>query len=221
MISRLRLCATIAIAGAAMCLAPAAQADQSEVVLLQGCNSALCTGTGGTDGVTTFGQVTKTVNTAGTVITFDLVLDQNLQLINRGFGFNVSPSNLSLTLGNDIYENGSSTATGDVYTLYTGVQLDGFQNFSYVLETPFHGNKGGVTELKFTVGGSGLSLASVDQSNGTAMFAAEVGIIGSTSTGYIGDGTPSPVPEPTAIAFFGTGLLAAGFALRRKIKPNR
>ena len=71
---------------------------------------------------------------------------------------------------------------------------------------------GATVEIDFTVNlGSNPKLEEVFSHTGEV----------TSTSGVFSSGEVPAVPEPTSIAFFGTGLLGVGFVLRRKFAPRR
>jgi hypothetical protein len=159
-----------------------------------------------------YGTVTKSLS--GTTATVTLTLNEDLQLINRGFAFN---STLDLTASNigTISESlwsapGVEVACASCTFTIGPTRFDGYGFFDYSITpgTGTNGNNGNVQDISFTVTGVS-SLSDLDVSNGISQFAAEVGLktcSGNGCTGYIGNGIPV-VPDG------GTTVLLLGFAL--------
>lgn len=192
----------------------------SESIDLTACNPPICA----LGLAEPFATVTKSLDTSTNQITFTVLLKDNLDLTNDGFGFNSVVRDLTL-VGTPTY-----TGTGTLSLLGAfnppNNNYDGFGSFTYSLDTTANGssdvNNNPTNTLTFVVTSASttLTLADVDQpaQGGThGIFAVDVSgcnaTITANCTGFAGTG---PVPEPTAIAFFGTGLVGLGFVLRRK-----
>jgi hypothetical protein len=74
-----------------------------------------------------------------------------------------------------------------------------------------------VVPFSFTVTGSGLTLADFEVASsggsGSGFFAGHEA--SPTQSGY--SGSSSPVPEPSSLALLGSGLIAMGTIVRRKL----
>jgi MYXO-CTERM domain-containing protein len=137
----------------------------------------------------------------------------------------------------------AGAGTWSVFNTAAGsLHEDGAGNFMYGIDCSNCGQSVNDTTLSFTVTATGLTTDSFHQlSSGgspSAYFEADVtntvggktctGIIGSDGTGTAKAGGSNPggstgcaatpnTPEASSIMFFGTGLLAAGWVLRRRL----
>jgi len=124
----------------------------------------------------------------------------------------------------------SYTGAGTFTLALNPGNFDGFGSFTYALDSSVNGsssnNNNATNTLTFVVtsASGSLTLNDVDQlsttNNGNnQLFAVDVSGCNATvtanCTGPIAGSTPV-VPEPTSIAFFGTGLVGLGVLLRRK-----
>ena len=248
--SRVKLFTLLALALAAICIAPVARADTFTFNVDYCTNPCL----GGTASANNGGTVT--VTQSGTNIVDVKVALNNLVFHDQGlesFAFNISgnPTLTFITTG--------ALANGDIKLISGGGSTWTFSQpagntdgagstFGYSLDCA--GGAGACTgspsTLEFAIDYTGLTPLSLETrsgANGTTTnvdFAANVSAGGGACTGMIGAGngtaqsTPftahsgstacggtSTTPEPTSILFFGTGLLVAGGALRKKFSSLR
>lgn len=203
-----------------------AMADSVSYVLNYG-NSGLC-GSGsspwdctGTSGKKVdpppYGLVTLTLSGDAKSISVGVQLSGSNVLYASGsfdtiFGFNYTggPSALNISgLSFGMYSAGST-------------QLDGFGQFQYSIGTIWSGNNG--ASLSFTVtrkdGGTFGSAKDLSISNGNGFgFAVDIADTSKCITGTAGTfAAVAPVPEPSSLALFGTGMLIAGGIWRRRSK---
>jgi hypothetical protein len=130
---------------------------------------------------------------------------------------------------------GAPTIGGFSSSLYSGSQtdatsdqhFDGFGFFSDAAATSGPHNGSGLQTFSFTVTQSGLNdvndllnLASPAGGDGAAYFVVDAGFVGG-STGLVGVGPQSTVPEPSSYIFLLGALGAIAFvAQRRKALPS-
>lgn len=220
--SRVKLLSILAVALVAICMAPAARAVVYDLTVDKCSVGTGCIGlTGGTVTVlpgATSSQVDITVSlVSGVEFQWNPDTSNNNQAT---FVFNADISSLTI----------SNLTTGWVPQSGIpsfGFRTDGLGTFDYAIACPNPTCQSGQTtnpsSVSFTMtNGSGLLSPinfNVLSTGGdpSVYFAADV--IGNGTSGYIGapgPGAPDVVPEPTSIAFFGTGLLGVGLVLRRK-----
>jgi hypothetical protein len=165
-------------------------------------------------------------------VKFDIALNSPLQFRQDNgkdsFSFNFNGSG---TLS--IY----SVTSGFNSTLQTGKQEDGIGTFGFAvvlnsspsqqaspLSFTVHSTGGALTLANFEVvaggNGNGHTDFAVNAANGscTGNIGGGNGTADSTAThtGTVGTCTTATTPEPTSLAFFGTGLIGLGVIMRRK-----
>ena len=236
--SRANFWAILAIACPLIALTPAARADTFNLNVNQ-CN-CIPTSLGGIAGTVTV--TAPATNEVEIVVSLNSPLQFHQTSGLDAFDFNAV--GFSLTSANiTINNNGGSTWA----LVGSGSQHeDGLGTFMYSLECTAGANgcvTAPVRTLDFTITASGLTLAAVENRNSNASntdFGANVanantsgctGMVGagngtaqSTATGTTSSGclgtTPPSVPEPTSIAFLGTGLLGLLVVARRKVSSR-
>lgn len=230
---RAKLFSILAIALAAICIAPAARATDFNLnVNYCQCIPTSLGGIAGDVDVTSPG--TNEVEIAVTI-------DSPLQFHGNGidsFAFNVVGFS-SLTSSNFTINNAGGS--GWTFSVPAGT-ADGAGKFMYSFQCTAGSNgcsPAPVQTFDFTITATGLTVADVESTNGGASnvdFEASVadaninsctGAVGGgdgtaqstptgTTTTACAGGTPS-TPEASSIGFFGTGLLVVGWVLRRKL----
>jgi hypothetical protein len=158
-----------------------------------------------------------TVTTSGTgtnTLTVTVALVSPLRFVNTGLDqtidFNLAgnPTITSFTSSNTNFSLDGTTAGTH--------HFDGLGDFSYAVQLNTAQGAGGSqpSPETFTIT---CSTVCTETAN-TAGFFFGVDVYNPTrnTTGPIGTTGGTPVPEPTSIAFFGTGLIGVGLVLRRK-----
>ncbi len=214
--SRTNVWVTLAALLLVVALAPAARADIFEL------NVDFCSTGCIPAGMTSVGTVEVTSPLANTVqvavnITPPLEFHGGRGLDSFVFSVIGFPN---LTVGNGFT---ILDAGGSVWTQNATVKADGAGDFMYSFDCtqgPNGCTPAPVRTFVFRITAPGLTLAAVESvNNKNVVFAADVS--NSTISGFTGmvgaTGVPS-VPEPTSIVFLGTGLLAVGIVLRKKVK---
>lgn len=242
--TRATLLASLAFAMLASFTGPVALADQFQLNVIQ-CNCLPVNTIAGTVTLTqqTSNQVEVTVQLSSglslhdeglTTFSFNVSGVSSLSLVSA---FTGSGNNQVVVLTNGATQGGP-------YSLLTPPNADGLHTFQFGLECNggSNGCPGDPTTLQFEVTGNGtLSMSqfeTTDNGNSVTDFSANVAGTGSCTTGVVGAGSgtgqstgtggfssPSscsspPVPEPTSIAFFGSGLIGLGFVLRKKFSRS-
>ena len=169
---------------------------------------------------------------SGNTVTVNIDLADGFQLVKTGF-----PGSIGFvdSLGGGVSMGGfsSSLYSGSLSDAPDDLHFDGFgyANDAVGSSGPHAGN--GLNSFSFAVSGAGLSDVNelVNEFAGPAgqapvYFVADVyntnatGSSGAGNTGLVavtGPGSPVPVPEPSGLALFGTGLIALGLASRRRM----
>ena len=180
-----------------------------------------CTGTGGCLGNLTSGGTIVVSDTAvPNQLTFTITLASGYTFVNTGFdatfGFNLDPNQTitysSLTSGFDIVGGVGNTQTA---AAAPGLHMDGTGFFEYGVLWHLQGGGNGTTgPLSFTITGTNLTLASIQQNALNQYFAVDV--FGNGNTGAL-DASISTVPDGgTTVGLLGLGMLGLGY-LRRRI----
>ena len=163
---------------------------------------------------TSMGSVTV-VQSGTNNVQITVALNSPLEFVNTGLqetiDFNIvgTPTIAILSSSNANFSLDSTTATSE--------HFDGFGDFEYALKLNTAQGAGGAVPSPetFVISCTGCTPSSF-ATTGTgakAFFGVDVYNTVNGNTGPIGTGA---VPEPTAIAFFGTGLVGLGFVLRRR-----
>jgi hypothetical protein len=206
-LSRLGLVAVAVAAGVTVLAVGPAKADVFQLT------SDHCTG--GCLGDLTSGG-TVTVTQAGTnTLDFSVALASGFTIVNTGFdgsfAFDLNPDQTitySITAG-------FSPVGGNPVGAQNLAQFDGFASFEYAVLRDAQGGGSGLPSLSFTITGSDLTLASLQQNSSGAFFVVDVrGANG--NTGLIDASAGSAVPEAASLAIFGTALAGFGLLYRRR-----
>jgi len=175
-----------------------------------------CTGGCGT---VPFGSVELTQNATTVHVTVSLNDSNRFVLTGAAdfqeFKFNGAPSLGSITVTQNVAGQTLAAQTG----AFNG---DGTGNFLFGITCITCGNGGAGalpvgTVLTFDVANSTIAALTVPNNLGN-VFVADM-LSGTTgNTGPVDASTPRQVPEPATVAFLGTGLVALGVAIRRRVR---
>ena len=191
--------------------------------------------------------IVQLVNNGTNQVDFTVTLNSGYNFVATGnnpesFAFNIGNPPAAANLLITVNTAGFSLLSGAPF------DMDGFGNFQYAIGGLDNGAGHSVHgPLSFTVkntaSGGTLStsqfesvLSSNPPGNLQSLFAADIYVTacgsastipsgqpgaGQSCTGIVGTSSAPAVPEPTSIAFFGTGLLVVGYGLRRKFTAQR
>jgi len=207
--------------GAATQPASAATGDTTTFLL----TSDHCTGTcgGGDNPQASFGSIVVT-DLAGDFLGFNITLTNGNKFVQTGldltFGFNLAANPTitysALTAGYTIPGGTSPLQSAGTY------HENGTGDFEYGVIWGGGGGGGNAAAnpvLSFTIGGTGLTLASLEQNAALQFFAADI-ISGTTGNTGVVDASvalpPTSVPEPETYAMLLAGLGMMGFVARRR-----
>jgi hypothetical protein len=188
-----------------------------------------CTGTcgGGLNPQASFGSIVVT-DLAGDFLGFNITLINGNKFVQTGldltFGFNLA-ANPTITY--------SALTTG--YTIRAGLvpckvqvlitrMVPGLRVRACLGWWPGGGNAAANPVLSFTIGGTGLTLASLEQNAFLQFFAADIlsGTTGNTGAVDASQAVPpTSVPEPETYAMLLAGLGMMGFVARRRNRKPR
>lgn len=208
------------VAALAVCTAPLAQADTFNLNAIY-CN---CLPSGSSAGTVEITQQSANVVQISVNLAAGLTFHQSGGL--DAFVFN-GPAGLTA----------SNVTVGAGWTFGASGHEDGAGNFRYQLTCVAapNGCVGDPSTLVFTIAGTVAQFETTNGGSSNSFFAANVanptqsgctGMVGAGGSGPSGGFTGSSncgvpnVPEPTSIAFFGTGLIALGFVIRRKFSTQ-
>ena len=208
-IRKVRVALAVAASAALLLLAvaPSASAD-TLVIQLNVPNDSLTIYAGDT-----FATVTLTADGGGTI---DVTVNYGTATLNGGqyATFGNKAFGLTLASGLSVSDLIFTNLTTDFSVNAGGAQMDGFGNFALSFTGPT-GAINGVSGFSFTVTRSG-GFATVSDFLGNSPDAASrlIVILGGDviNTGFVG------TPEPGTLILLGTGLLAIGGSLRRRMK---
>lgn len=223
--SRVKIFTILAIALAVTCIAPVARADL--LLTLSVGNSAVVAGAPGPYATA---NIHLNSGTSAT-ITFNSLSNNGFIYLMGGQAAADLNVNGAYTLGS-VTESNSLAGFTPTFVDNTPGEVDGFGQFNLSLNN-FDGFKDTATQIVVNItknSGTWGSEGAVLISNGAPTNAeAAVHVFGCSTagagcttstgaafTGYAANGGSTPVPEATSILFFGTGLLLAGWVLRRR-----
>ena len=217
----LRKISTLAAAvGLALGVATAANAATGDTTTFL-LTSDHCTGTcgGGLNPQASFGSIVVT-DLAGDFLGFNITLTNGNKFVQTGldltFGFNLvaNPTITYSALSAGFTIPGGSTPSQTAGSYHE----NGTGDFEYGLVWgggPGGGNAAANPVLSFTIGGTGLTLASLQQNAFLQFFAADI-LSGTTgNTGAVDASVPG-IPEPETYAMMLAGLGLMGFVARRR-----
>ena len=223
--SRAKIWITLAVAAVAIFATPAARADNFALNV----DYCGCIPTGTSAGNVSVTNVGNAVTITATLTNGDVFHDQGL----ASFAFNVV--GFSGLQSSDFTIN---NAGGSTWTFVSPAQTaDGAGTFMYNFECAggANGCNGNPTTFSFTLSKTALTKSAFESTNGGASnvyFAVNVanpsttgctgevgagGVTGPTGTGRAACSSTTQTPEPTSIAFFGTGLIGLGIVLRKRL----